>query len=65
MVMVTADDGGSARTIFLQEAETVRLSTEGGRVASTEAAPGLVVRAVRLPAARHLGRTVEETIEER
>lgn len=65
LVVVTADDGGLPRTIFLQEAETVRLSTESGRVASTDAVPGLVVHAVRLPAARHLGRAVEETIEER
>ena len=65
MVMVTADDAGAPRTIFLQEAETVRLSTETGRVATTEVAPGLRVRGVRLPAARHLGTAVEETIEER
>ena len=65
MVMVTADDQGISRTIFLQEAETVRLSGDSGRVASTDAVPGLVVRGVRLPAARHLGRAVEETIEER
>ncbi len=65
MVVVTADDAGTPRTIFLQEAETVRLSTESGRVASTELAPGASVRAVHLPPARHLGHAVEETVHER
>jgi 3-dehydroquinate synthase II len=65
MVVITADDDGHARTVFLQEAETVRLSTESGRIATTDATPGLVAHGVRLPAARHLGRAVEETIEER
>ncbi len=65
LVVVTADDGGTARTVFLQEAETVRLSTVAGRIATTDAAAGMVVHAVRLPAARHLGQAVEETIEER
>ena len=65
LVAVTADDAGVARTIFLQEAETVRLSTASGRVATSEAAAGLSVHAVRLPPARHLGHAIEETIEER
>jgi 3-dehydroquinate synthase II len=65
LVVITVDDHETPRTVFLQEAETVRLSTETGRVATTDAAPGLVVQAVRLPAARHLGQAVEETIEER
>jgi len=65
LVMVTADDGGVARTVFVQEAETVRLSSEVGRVASTELATGVRIRGVRLPPARHLGHAVDETIEER
>ena len=65
MVVVQAEDAGVARTVFLQEAETVRLSTESGRVPTTELTPGLTVLGVRLPAARHLGTAVEETIEER
>jgi 3-dehydroquinate synthase II len=65
LLMVTADDDGLARTIFVQEAETVRLSTDRGRIASTEIAPGARVHGIRLPAARHLGRAIEETIEER
>ncbi len=65
MVVVTADDVGTPRTIFLQEAETVRLSADDGRIATTELAPGRVARAVRMPPARHLGHAVEETIEER
>jgi 3-dehydroquinate synthase II len=65
MVVVTADDRATPRTIFLQEAETVRLSTADGRRPTTDLRPGAAVHGVRLPPARHLGRSVEETIEER
>ena len=65
MVVVRADDEGRSRTVFLQEAETVRLSGERGRVATTDLVVGARVLGVRLPAARHLGTAVEETIEER
>ncbi len=65
VVMVAAEDAGRTRTIFLQEAETVRLSTPDGRISTTELRAGAVVHAVRLPPARHLGHAVEETIEER
>jgi len=65
LVMVRADDRGTPRTVFLQEAETVRVSGEDGRVATTELRPGARVLGVRLPAARHLGTAVDETIEER
>jgi len=65
MVMLTTEDADQARTIFLQEAETVRVSTDRGRVAVTSLRPGASLEAVRLPAARHLGTAVEETIEER
>jgi len=66
MVVLTVEDDGRPRTLFLQEAETVRVSTDAGRVAVT----ALVGRtptldAVRLPPARHLGTAVEETLEER
>jgi 3-dehydroquinate synthase II len=65
LVSVTVEDGGRARTVFLQEAETVRLATSTDRVAVTALAPGTRVRGVRLPAARHLGAAIEETIDER
>ncbi len=65
MVAVAADDRGVPRTVFLQEAETVRVSTAVGRTATTELDAGASVHGVRLPAARHLGRAIEETIEER
>jgi 3-dehydroquinate synthase class II len=65
MIELRADDAGVARTLFLQEAETVRVSTDAGRVSTTDARAGVRVHGVRMPAARHLGRTVEETIEER
>ena len=65
LVVVTAREGESSRTVFLQEAESVRLSSDSGRVATTELAPGLRVHGVRLASARHMGREVEETIQER
>jgi 3-dehydroquinate synthase II len=65
MVLLRADEGGSSRTVFLQEAETVRLSTDRGPSATTEIRPGAQVYGARLPPARHLGREVEETLEER
>jgi 3-dehydroquinate synthase II len=65
VMLVSAEDGGTRRTVFLQEAETVRLSSDGGRIATTELQPGIRVHAVRLPPARHLGAAIEETIEER
>jgi 3-dehydroquinate synthase II len=65
LVVVRADDAGVERTVFLQEAETVRLSTPTARVPTTSLRAGLKVAGVRLPAARHLGRAVAETIEER
>ncbi|HLM91170.1 MAG TPA: 3-dehydroquinate synthase II [Thermoplasmata archaeon] len=65
MVLVRADDQGTVRTIFLQEAESVRLTTAGGPTPTTELKAGQSARGVRLPAARHLGHPVDETIEER
>ncbi len=65
LVVVTARAEDIDRTVFLQEAETVRLSCESDRVATTELAPGTRVHGVRLSPARHLGREVEETILER
>jgi 3-dehydroquinate synthase II len=65
LVVVTAEDGGQPRTVFLQEAETVRLSSTQGRRSTTEIAVGDLVHGIRLPPARHLGRAVEEFIEER
>ncbi len=65
LLLVTAEDESRERTVFLQEAETVRLSTTEGRVAVTDLTPGTAVQGVRLPAGRHLGAAIEETIEER
>ena len=65
LVLLRATDGAQSRTVFLQEAETVRLSSGGGRVAVTHLRPPSELCAVRLPAARHLGTAVEETIIER
>jgi len=65
LVLLSVDDRGVARTLFAQEAESVRVTTESGRIATTEIRPGSGVRGVRLPPARHLGLAVEESIEER
>jgi 3-dehydroquinate synthase II len=65
MMLLSVDDRGTARTLFAQEAESVRVTTESGRRATTEVRPGSSLWGVRLPAARHLGRAVEEAIEER
>ncbi len=65
LIVLEADDNGRARTIFLQEAETVRISTDAGRRSTAEI--GLPARAfgVALAEARHLGQSIEETIVER
>jgi len=65
MVLLGATDQDARRTVFLQEAETVRLSSESGPRATTEIQVGARVYGCRLPAARHLGREVQETLEER
>jgi 3-dehydroquinate synthase II len=65
MALVRAEVDGVSRTVFVQEAETVRLSGERERVPITSLTAGAKVQGVRLPPARHLGTVVEETIEER
>jgi 3-dehydroquinate synthase II len=65
LVLLSAVVQDAHRTVFLQEAETVRLSGESARIPTTELAAGARVYGVSLPAARHLGRSVEETIIER
>jgi 3-dehydroquinate synthase II len=65
LVVVTASVDGTDRTVFLQEAETVRLTTEHGRASTTALRSGTRVHGARMSPARHLGRVVEETIVER
>jgi len=65
LVLLSAEDHGAIRTLFAQEAESVRVTTDEGPVPTTQIRAGTVVRGVRLPPARHLGRAVVETIEER
>jgi 3-dehydroquinate synthase II len=65
MVMIVAGAGADRTTVFVQEAETVRLSTGRGATAVTELKARTRLLGVRLPPARHLGRSVDETIEER
>jgi len=65
MVVVTGEHRHHRGTVFLQEAETVRLSTERGAVATTGIRPDARIWAVTLPPGRHLGTVVEETVVER
>ncbi|MGD0718064.1 MAG: 3-dehydroquinate synthase II [Thermoplasmata archaeon] len=65
LVLVEAEREGRTFTVFLQEAETVRLTTPEGRVATTDLHVGSEVYGVSLAAGRHLGVAVAETIEER
>lgn len=65
MLLVAATLGDVGATLFAQEAETVCLAVGARRVAVTELRTGWRVRTARLPPGRHLGRIVEESIEER
>lgn len=65
MVLIEVERREKRYTVFLQEAETVRLSTDSGPVPTTSVGPGARVLGVPLAPARHLGWTVDETIEER
>ncbi len=65
LVLVEAERGGRTYTLFLQEAETVRLSSEGRRTATTALTPGTMVYGAAFAPARHLGHSVPEAIDER
>ncbi len=65
LVLIEIERGGRLFTVFLQEAETVRLTTPDGRIATTDLHAGSEVLGVSLVAGRHLGVAVAETIEER
>lgn len=66
LLLIEGERGDHRPTVFLQEAETVRVSLESGpQLAVTELATGARLYGVALPPARHLGRVIEETIEER
>jgi 3-dehydroquinate synthase II len=65
LIVIGVEDSGSHRTLFVQEAETVRVSADTGRIATTEIDVGTRVQGVRLAPARHLGHAIQETIEER
>lgn len=65
LALLEAERAGRRYTIFLQDAETVRLSGERGGIATVDLAAGERVFGAAFPAARHLGAVVEEAIEER
>ncbi len=65
LVLVEVERKGRTYTLFLQDAETVRLSGAEGRIPTTRLAAGQTVYGAAFPPARHLGRAVEETIDER
>ncbi|MGA7923053.1 MAG: 3-dehydroquinate synthase II, partial [Thermoplasmata archaeon] len=63
--LVEVERDGHPYTIFLQDAETARLSGETGRLATTQLAPGDRIFGMPLAPARHLGTPIDETIDER
>ncbi len=63
--LIQVEDGSRVYSLFSQEAETVRLAGGGGALPIPDVAPGDEVWAVELPRARHFGRPVEESVEER
>lgn len=65
LLRLEVEDGLGRRTLFVQEAETVRLATGTGPAAVTELLPGRELEAFRQPAGRHLGVAVEESLTER
>lgn len=65
LVLAEAECAGTRGNLFVQEAETVRLSVPGGAVAATELHPGIDIVCARFAPARHLGRVVSERVEER
>jgi 3-dehydroquinate synthase II len=64
-LLLEATVGTERASVFLQEAETVRLSSGTGALAVTSVVPGDAVLVTMLPPARHMGRVVDEAIEER
>jgi 3-dehydroquinate synthase II len=65
LVLIEARSQGTVGTLFLQEAETVRLSAPDRALSVTELSVGDEIACVRLPPARHLGQVVHERVEER
>ncbi|MGI0132507.1 MAG: 3-dehydroquinate synthase II [Thermoplasmata archaeon] len=66
LVLIEVDRDGRRPTVFVQDAETVRFSLPGGdRAAVTDLSVGQKVVGVALPAGRHLGAPIDESIEER
>ncbi|MCI4317017.1 MAG: 3-dehydroquinate synthase II, partial [Thermoplasmata archaeon] len=65
-VMIEAERSGLHPTVFLQEAETVRLSVDPpAQISSAALRPGARIWGVVLQPARHLGHVIDEAIEER
>lgn len=65
LLLVEAERGGRRFTVFVQDAETVRLSGETERRATVELTAGERVYGAAFPPGRHLGAVVDEFVEER
>lgn len=65
LTLLEATVEGRSRTLFVQEAETVRLSGTQGRTPVTGLRPGDRLVGCGFSPGRHLGQAVEEAIEER
>jgi 3-dehydroquinate synthase II len=65
MILIEVETPGAKATLFVQEAETVRLQGESSPRSVTELAAGDRVLVAELPPARHLGQRIAEFVEER
>lgn len=65
LVLVEAERGERRYTVFLQDAETVRLTGEYGPIATVQLTGGARIFGASFPPARHLGHVVQEFVEER
>ncbi|MCI4346240.1 MAG: 3-dehydroquinate synthase II [Thermoplasmata archaeon] len=65
MLLVEVETPNGRATLFVQEAETVRVHDGAVPISVTELAVGNRLLVAELPPARHLGRTVSEHLEER
>jgi 3-dehydroquinate synthase II len=65
LTLLEATVEGRSRTLFVQEAETVRLSSARGRTPVTGLRSGDRLVGCGFPPGRHLGQAVEEAVEER
>lgn len=65
LTLVEVAVANTLHTVFVQEAETVRFATPDGAAPVPSLSPGVELLGLALPAARHLGTAISESIDER